>query len=367
MTSRERLLTAMDNRRPDRLPCQVHGWMPYYLDNYLGCIDQWAAYEQFDMDYVIYLPTDFTFDDKDMADWQISKTEVITRADGTKEWQESIVTPKGTLHRTCAATPITEFELEPFIKTEADFDMWNEYCPAPTGVDLTRLKQAKERLKDKGIIRTYPMYYPGQGSPWQALSFAAGTEPAIMWAMDKPDWVHYALEELLKKSLRAIALQQDNPGDIVEVGGGAASNTVISPAMFKEFCLPYDKRQNEAMHAMGFKVVYHLCGGLMKMAELVVETDADGLETMTPTSMGGDCDLKRISQQLGDKLFFIGGFDQNSGFEHGTPETTGQQVFDCFEATKDHAGYIICPSDHFFQGDPKNIQAFVDAAKECVY
>jgi uroporphyrinogen decarboxylase len=367
MTSRERLLTAIENKRPDRLPCQVHGWMPYYLEHYLGGIDQWAAYEKFDMDYVIYLPVDFTFDHKDLANWQLSKTEVFTRADGTREWWESITTPKGILHRKCAATAITEFTLEPFIKNEADFDIWNKYCPVPTGVDLTRLKEAKERLKDKGIIRTYPMYYPGQGSPWQAFCFAVGTEPAIIWAIDKPDWVHYILEELLKKSLRAIELQDGNPGDIVEVGGGAASNTVISPAMFKEFCLPYDKRQNESLHSMGFKIVYHLCGGLMKMAELVVETGADGLETMTPPSMGGDCDLRKISQQLGDKLFFIGGFDQNAGFENGSPEITRKQVLECFEATKDYAGYIISPSDHFFQGSPDNIKAFVNAAKECIY
>ena len=38
MTSRERLLAALNNERPDRLPCQVHGWMQYYLDTYLdGC------------------------------------------------------------------------------------------------------------------------------------------------------------------------------------------------------------------------------------------------------------------------------------------------------------------------------------------
>ena len=30
MTSRERLLTAIDNKKPDRLPCQVHGWMQYF-------------------------------------------------------------------------------------------------------------------------------------------------------------------------------------------------------------------------------------------------------------------------------------------------------------------------------------------------
>jgi uroporphyrinogen-III decarboxylase len=142
---------------------------------------------------------------------------------------------------------------------------------------------------------------------------------------------------------------------------------VISPALFREFCLPYDRRQNELLHEAGLKVVCHLCGGLMPMLDLVVETNADGLETMTPPSMGGDCDLREASRRVGEKLFFIGGFDQNAGFENGTPEKARQLVFDCFEATKDHAGYILCPSDHFFHGDPACLQAYADAARECVY
>lgn len=30
MTSRERMLTALANGHPDRLPCRVHGWMEAY-------------------------------------------------------------------------------------------------------------------------------------------------------------------------------------------------------------------------------------------------------------------------------------------------------------------------------------------------
>ena len=83
--------------------------------------------------------------------------------------------------------------------------------------------------------------------------------------------------------------------------------------------------------------------------------------------MGGDCDLAEASRRVGDKLFFIGGFDQNTGFEIGTPEIARKQVFECFEATKDHGGYIVCPSDHFFRGKPECISAFVNAARECTY
>jgi len=105
----------------------------------------------------------------------------------------------------------------------------------------------------------------------------------------------------------------------------------------------------------------------MPMLDLVVRSGVDGFETMTPPDMGGDCNLREASRLVGDKLFFIGGFDQNKGFENGTPEVARKLVFECFEATKDHAGYICCPSDHFFHGAPENIEAFVAAVKECVY
>ena len=55
MTSRERMLTALSNGRPDRLPCQVHGWIQYYLDHYLGGMDWYQAYARFGMDYAIYV------------------------------------------------------------------------------------------------------------------------------------------------------------------------------------------------------------------------------------------------------------------------------------------------------------------------
>ena len=124
---------------------------------------------------------------------------------------------------------------------------------------------------------------------------------------------------------------------------------------------------NAAIHNIGIKVVYHLCGGLMDMVDMVIETGADGLETMTPVSMSGDCDLAKASQKWGDKLFFIGGFDQNAGFENATPENARKLVRQCFKDTKDQAGYIISPSDHFFGGEPENISAFVDEVKKCIY
>lgn len=366
MTSRERMLTALSNGRPDRLPCQMHGWMGYYLKKYLAGMDWYQAYERFDMDYAIYVSPRYTYSERSKADWVSSRKDLGVDADGNHQWTETITTPKGELRHAGAWNEITAWTTEHIIKNENDFEIWNEFYPVPIGADFSELSAARSKLGDRGIIRSHP-FSPGQGSPWQSICTLMGTEEAILMAMDTPDLLRHILEEIVKKTLRVTEMWKGTPADMVEVGGGAGSNTVISPSLFEEFCLPYDKRQNEALHAAGLKIVYHLCGGLMKMLDLVVKTGADGLETMTPPSMGGDCDLREASRRVGGELFFIGGFDQNVGFENGTPERARQLVLECFEATKDHAGYIIAPSDHFFHGSPECLQAFADACKECVY
>ncbi len=366
MNSRERMLTALDNGRPDRLPCQVHGWMDYYLNHHLDGMDWWQANAKFGMDYAIYVSPHYIYSDADMAQWRTDHRDLGIDADGNHRWEETIVTPKGTLHHAGARNEITAWEMEYLIKNEDDFRLWDAYCPVPTTVDFAPIQKVKDRLGDQGIIRSHP-FSPGQGSPWQSFAKLVGTQEAIMMAIDTPDFVHYALDVILQQTLKVTEMWVGTPADMVETGGGAGSNTVISPKMFAEFCVPYDRQQHAALHEAGLKVVYHLCGGLMHMLDLVTQNGADGLETMTPPSMGGDCDLREASRRVGDKLFFIGGFDQNAGFEQGTPELARRQVFECFEATRDHAGYIIAPSDHFFYGDPANLQAFVDAAKECLY
>ena len=66
MNGRERFLTALKNQKPDRLPCQVHSWMTYYLDTYLNGMDSYQAYDYFGMDPVIYaclLYTSYLFAD----------------------------------------------------------------------------------------------------------------------------------------------------------------------------------------------------------------------------------------------------------------------------------------------------------------
>ncbi|MHB8962709.1 MAG: uroporphyrinogen decarboxylase family protein [Saccharofermentanales bacterium] len=366
MNGRERFLTVLDNKKPDRLPIQVHNWMPNYLKDVLGGMDAYEAYDYFGMDPVIYIEPEYVFDEKDLANWVIKTIDLGEDQDNNFHWKRIITTPEGSLTDIGAYNKYTGWITEPIIKDEKDFDIWNKYVPLPITIDWSNVVEAKNRIGDRGIVRG-GIFDFGQGSPWQSfVNYMYPIEEAIMDTYDKPEWIHYVLDNILKKKLIVIERSGKIELDLVETGGGAGSSTVISPSIHSEFCLPYDRKQHAAIHAGGAKIVYHLCGGIMPLLDIVAGNGADGLETMTPKDMGGDCNLEEAAKRIGSNLFLIGGFDQNAGFEKGSPLIVKDMVYKLFNSCPD-GGYICSPSDHFFFGDPSNIRAFVEAAKECIY
>ncbi len=366
MTGRERLLLAINNGKPDRLPCLIHAWLDYHLKNTMGGLDQFQAYDAIGMDPVIYAFPNYLYDDKDWAHWRVEHRQLGVDAGGNRPWADRITTPEGVLTTQGASNSYTAWVTEHIIKTERDFELWNKYVPLPARIDWTPVRAARKKVGDRGIVRGY-VYDFGQLSPWQTFAGCLfGTESAILACMDKPEWVHYALGALLKKKLAVLARSETVEFDLVESGGGGGSSTVISPDLHRRFCLPYDQLQHRAIKQYGVKIVYHLCGGVMPMLDLVAENGSDGLETMTPPGMGGNCDLAEAERRVGKKLFFIGGFDQHAGFERGNPKLIREMVFK-LHACCPEGGYICAPSDQFFVGSIENLRAFAAACRECRY
>jgi uroporphyrinogen-III decarboxylase len=188
-----------------------------------------------------------------------------------------------------------------------------------------------------------------------------------MATYDDPAWVHELLDIVLDYKLKFIESLAGARIDMLENGGGDGSMSVISPAVFREYCIAYDSQTTKALQDIGIKVVYHTCGKMMKQIELIPETGADASETLTPRGMGGDADLAEIRRVMGGKLALIGGFNQKDGFENGTPQNIRAQVQKIWEQAACHGGYIMAASDHFFEGDPENIRTYVGIAREFCY
>jgi len=192
-----------------------------------------------------------------------------------------------------------------------------------------------------------------------------GTEKLILEAYDDPQWVHELLKILQRRKLIFIESLKDAKYDIIELGGGDASTTVISPRIFNEFVAPYDSVLIKKAHEVGQRIVYHTCGGMMPILEDIAAIKPDAMETFTPATMGGDVNLAEAKKIIGEKVCMIGGFDQFHYFNRCTPDETRAAVRRCFEQAGEGGGYILCPSDHFFDANPDLIKAYVDEAREC--
>jgi uroporphyrinogen-III decarboxylase len=269
------------------------------------------------------------------------------------------------LEKLVAENPVSRWDITHLIKRHEDLEIIEKYLPVPR-LNKEAVRRDYRDLGQDGIMRGY--VFGEQGGCWQDAACLVGTQELILEAADHPDWVHELLNVLWRKKARFIGESLDGAAyDLIETGGGAASSTVISPAYFREFCLPYDRLMHAALHGVGHRVVYHTCGGMMPILELIVENGCDASETLTPAAMGGDARPRELKERIGSKVVLIGGLDQHSVLEIGGPGQIRRHVREVFECYVPGGGYIMTPSDHFFHVSAENLKAYAEAARECVY
>ena len=54
MTSKQRLVTAIEGKVPDRLPATTHHVMPYFLEHYMGGITNAEFFQQLELDPIVW-------------------------------------------------------------------------------------------------------------------------------------------------------------------------------------------------------------------------------------------------------------------------------------------------------------------------
>jgi len=385
MNSRERLLTALDGGRPDRLPVTTHHVMPYFLDTYLDGISDQAFFDRFGLD-----PTNWLWDvkpDSTRGEYWVEVPGYFAGAGGrlvaSDQWRITarhhtggtdpatrydIATPDGSLSMVLRHGTQTDWVVERLLKEKGQFELIERYAPVPL-CDVAAINRQADATAGRGILRGAVSGFQIYGQPgcWQDAAVLFGIEQLIMETHDDPAWVHALLGVLRDRKLAGVASMAGARFDVIELGGGDASSTVISPKIFEEFVAPYDADLIAAAHRVGLRVVYHTCGGMMPLLELIAGMNPDAMETFTPPSLGGDADLREAKSRVGDRVCLIGGFDQWRFFKGCTPEETRRAVRQCFDDAGEGGGYILAPSDHFFDAEVGLIGAFAEEARACRY
>jgi hypothetical protein len=375
MTSRQRLLAALDRRVPDRLPVTTHHLMPSFLAA-MGGLSERQFFDRFGLDAIRWVGAvrktsleagcSAGLQTRENDAWRVSREDIPDPSYRTTRIR--VATPRGELSMVLQDDGRTEWVRERLIKEKREIEIIARSAPVPH-CDVDEVNREAGEFGDRGIVRGTVPGFPFYGQPgcWQDAAVLYGIEALIVETFDDPAWVNELLAVLHRRKLAWLQSSRGARFDLIELGGGDASSTVISPKIFEHFVAPFDAALISTAHAAGQRIVYHTCGGMMPILEQIAAMGPDAMETFTPPAMGGDADLAAAKRRIGDRVCMIGGFDQFHHFVGCAPEETRRAVRRCFEEAGGGGGYILAPSDHFFEADEAPLEAYAGEARACTY
>lgn len=144
---------------------------------------------------------------------------------------------------------------------------------------------------------------------------------------------------------------------------GGQNQMLISPGLWRKWYKPLWKEIFDLAHRNGAKVWMHSCGYCRPLIPDFIEIGVDILNPLPPYVR--DSEPEEMKKMYGDCLCFDGGVDQMNVLVRGTPAEVRREVILRIDQLKPGGGFIIGPSQVFSRDVPlENAVAFFEAALE---
>lgn len=191
--------------------------------------------------------------------------------------------------------------------------------------------------------------------------------------LEDPDFVHelHALQlEYALKNIRALLPEIRDYVDIVGTDAddwGNQQSLMASPATYRDLFLPYRTQHNAEIHrlAPGIKTFLHSCGAIYDILDLIIAT---GTDVLNPVQWPAG---RRSAREWKDKArnrlsFWGGGVDSQHTLPLGTVGEVEAQVAATVPVLAQDSGYVFC-NIHNILSDipPAKIIAMYRAAAGC--
>jgi uroporphyrinogen decarboxylase len=407
MTPRERVLTALDHREPDRVPIDLGGhrssgiaamayarlrralgFDPRPIRVYdplqqLAIIDD-DVLDRFRVD-TIELGRGFALSDRHWADW--------TLPDGTPCQMPAWAAPKrednqwvlrSATGRVLARMPDGALYFEqcywPYLADDdldrlpeaLDENMWcgmpSPPGPLAAGPDGERvLAEGARRLRertDRAIIGLFG------GNLLEVGQFLYRNDNFFMLLAGNPRRAHEFLDRLVEIHLANLERFLGAVGpyiDIILFGDdlGMQNGPQLSPAMYREFFGPRHARLwRRAKELAPVKVMLHCCGGVRPLLGDLIAAGLDAINPVQVTCAG--MEAAGLKRDFGSRLtFWGGGCETRWILSHGTPDEIRRHVRRQVSALAPGGGFVF-QQVHNVLADvpPENVIAMLDAAGE---
>lgn len=316
MTSRERVLTALKLKQPDRVP-----WVESYVNNTLAekllqRSDFEKAGEMRDQLYSVCssrIPPD------------------IFRVIALDNLNFNIAPPRFVQRRSFAGIDMVADGL---IKTEADLEKIKFPNPHDDNVFYRPAQEfiAKYR-NDKALAVTCR-----SGITIAFLSM--GIEHFSLMLYDRPDFVLHVIDLFNDWCCQAAERISDLDFDFMIVPEDLAwkKAPLFPPKIIREFFIPRMKKFAERIK---IPWIYHSDGNLMPILEDLLSLGMNGLANIEPGAM----DINQLKRDYGHRICLMGNIDLHYTLTQGTPEETEAEVKKRIEEVGVNGGYILASSN----------------------
>jgi len=378
MTSRQRVLTALNHEVPDRVPIDLGGFQTgihrkAYIDllNYLGIEDDVTI-----MDPVQQLARPC---EEVLRRFHVDIRYVF--AHGPDSFQGGIEqnTRDGRLWHDLADEFGVVWSMpddQPFYMdishhplADATIDDLADY-PFPRGDDPTRfagLRGEALRLREQ---TAYAISTGIGGVVYETCWYMRGLERWFMDTVENQAFCEALLDRMLHFWIGYYREFMKEIGDLVDVvmigdDIGGQTGPLFSPAFYRTVVKPRQKKLVQHIKSLtSAKIWYHTCGSVVSLIPDLLD---NGIDILNPVQISAaNMGPRELKRRYGDRLtFWGGGIDTQHVLSFASPAQVREHVRANVEALKPGGGYVFNSVHNIQAGVPaENIVAMFDAAYE---
>ncbi len=273
--------------------------------------------------------------------------------------------PDGSLYFEQIYFPFLEGSDEPKAIQEALAEsMWTAVASPPGPVDSQVLSEGARQLRektDRAIIGLFG------GNLFEIGQFLYRNDQFMMLLAGEPKRAHRFLDKLVEIHLANLERFLEAVGkhiDIILFGDdlGMQTGPMISPRMYCEFFKPRHKLLwNRAKELADVKVMLHCCGGIRELLGHLIEAGLDAINPVQISCSG--MNAAELKAEFGRELtFWGGGCDTRDVLPNGTSEQVTEHVKKQVEILKTGGGFVFQQVHNILSNvPPENIVSMFDA------
>jgi uroporphyrinogen decarboxylase len=218
---------------------------------------------------------------------------------------------------------------------------------------LATLELLLETYGETHQVRTYAI------GPMTLASRLRGTDNLMRDTIVHPEFAHRLLNlatEITLDFLREIAKLDVT----ICIMDPVSSGSLIGPAAFREFSLPYIQRLTSELRALSSNLPnLHICGNIRPTMEAMAESGAGMIMNIDEM-----VDLEFVKARIGSKIAFSGNIRSVEAVLLGTPASVEENVKECMRKAWDSPrGFIISLDGFPHQAPEENIQALFSSIR----